>query len=230
MRIALTGNPNSGKTTMYNALTGRNEKVGNWAGVTVDKKEHPIKKTYSAGQQLTATIFPNGFQSVQTANGVVNGEAAFVGYPNPWGRVGSSFLISRTVSMCSACKYKEGAWAFMRTLLLPRELVQTGYSANDRFYTNRENFQRSAEHAMTSDVSSTMIYGDVTVHSHKVSQAEYDQLMALYDAIDTVRRRDPDLETIITEAAGAYFAGDKTLDETAALIQNRAQLYVSERT
>ena len=43
MRIALTGNPNSGKTTMYNALTGRNEKVGNWAGVTVEKKEHPIK-------------------------------------------------------------------------------------------------------------------------------------------------------------------------------------------
>ena len=34
MRIALTGNPNSGKTTMYNALTGSNEKVGNWAGVT----------------------------------------------------------------------------------------------------------------------------------------------------------------------------------------------------
>ncbi len=46
MRIALTGNPNSGKTTMYNALTGSNEKVGNWAGVTVDKKEHAIKKAY----------------------------------------------------------------------------------------------------------------------------------------------------------------------------------------
>lgn len=44
MRIALTGNPNSGKTTMYNALTGRNEKIGNWAGVTVEKKEHTIKK------------------------------------------------------------------------------------------------------------------------------------------------------------------------------------------
>ena len=49
MRIALAGNPNSGKTTMYNALTGRNEKVGNWAGVTVDKKEHPIKKKYCNG-------------------------------------------------------------------------------------------------------------------------------------------------------------------------------------
>ena len=35
MRIALAGNPNSGKATMYNGLTGSNEKVGNWAGVTV---------------------------------------------------------------------------------------------------------------------------------------------------------------------------------------------------
>ena len=51
MRIALAGNPNSGKTTMYNALTGSNEKIGNWAGVTVDKKEHLIKKTYYDGDQ-----------------------------------------------------------------------------------------------------------------------------------------------------------------------------------
>ena len=47
MRIAFAGNPNSGKTTMYNALTGRNEKVGNWAGVTVDRKEAPIRKATS---------------------------------------------------------------------------------------------------------------------------------------------------------------------------------------
>lgn len=62
MRIALTGNPNSGKTTMYNALTGRNEKVGNWAGVTVDKKEHPIRKTYYAGEeQLIAVDLPGAY-------------------------------------------------------------------------------------------------------------------------------------------------------------------------
>ena len=46
MIIALAGNPNSGKTTMYNALTGSNETVGNWAGVTVDKKARAIKKSY----------------------------------------------------------------------------------------------------------------------------------------------------------------------------------------
>ena len=62
MRIALTGNPNSGKTTMYNALTGRNEKVGNWAGVTVEKKEHPIKKAYAGGaEELVAVDLPGAY-------------------------------------------------------------------------------------------------------------------------------------------------------------------------
>ena len=62
MRIALAGNPNSGKTTMYNALTGKNEKVGNWAGVTVDKKEHPIKKSlYSGNEELIVVDLPGAY-------------------------------------------------------------------------------------------------------------------------------------------------------------------------
>ena len=62
MRIALAGNPNSGKTTMYNALTGCNEKVGNWAGVTVESKAHPIKKSLcGAGQELIAVDLPGAY-------------------------------------------------------------------------------------------------------------------------------------------------------------------------
>ena len=61
MRIAFAGNPNSGKTTMYNALTGRNERVGNWAGVTVDKKESPIKKTYAGGVEMIAVDLPGAY-------------------------------------------------------------------------------------------------------------------------------------------------------------------------
>lgn len=62
MRIALAGNPNSGKTTMYNMLTGANEKVGNWAGVTVEKKEAPIKKSYSKnGSGLIAVDLPGAY-------------------------------------------------------------------------------------------------------------------------------------------------------------------------
>ena len=62
MRIAMAGNPNSGKTTMYNALTGRNEKIGNWAGVTVDKKESPIKKNfYDGDKELIAVDLPGAY-------------------------------------------------------------------------------------------------------------------------------------------------------------------------
>ena len=61
MKIALTGNPNSGKTTMYNALTGRNEKVGNWAGVTVEAKEHLIKNKFYKGEELIAVDLPGAY-------------------------------------------------------------------------------------------------------------------------------------------------------------------------
>lgn len=62
MRIALTGNPNSGKTTMFNALTGRNEKVGNWAGVTVERKEHSIKKSFNTSTEtLIAVDLPGAY-------------------------------------------------------------------------------------------------------------------------------------------------------------------------
>ena len=61
MRIAFAGNPNSGKTTMFNALTGRNEKVGNWAGVTVDIKQAPIRRVYTHGKAMVAIDLPGTY-------------------------------------------------------------------------------------------------------------------------------------------------------------------------
>lgn len=61
MRIALTGNPNSGKTTMFNALTGSSERVGNWAGVTVEKKERAVKKMYGGDEKLIAVDLPGAY-------------------------------------------------------------------------------------------------------------------------------------------------------------------------
>ena len=62
MRIALAGNPNSGKTTMYNALTGRNERVGNWAGVTVERKESAVRSGYYDGaEELIMVDLPGAY-------------------------------------------------------------------------------------------------------------------------------------------------------------------------
>ena len=61
MRIAFAGNPNSGKTTMYNLMTGENERVGNWGGVTVGKKEAPFDSSYTGGKNITAVDLPGAY-------------------------------------------------------------------------------------------------------------------------------------------------------------------------
>ncbi len=83
MRIALTGNPNSGKTTMYNALTGSSEKVGNWAGVTVDKKEHHIKKTYYSGSETLVAVDLPGAYSMSPFTSEESVTSSYVKNENP---------------------------------------------------------------------------------------------------------------------------------------------------
>ncbi len=83
MRIAFAGNPNSGKTTMYNALTGGNEHVGNWAGVTVDKKEGNIKKIYQTGNEELIAVDLPGAYSMSPYTSEESVTSAYVKNENP---------------------------------------------------------------------------------------------------------------------------------------------------
>ena len=83
MRIALAGNPNSGKTTMYNALTGSSERVGNWAGVTVDKKERNIKKNYCTGKEDLIAVDLPGAYSMSPFTSEESIISAYVKHENP---------------------------------------------------------------------------------------------------------------------------------------------------
>ncbi|MCT4660855.1 MAG: ferrous iron transporter B [Tissierellales bacterium] len=83
MKVALTGNPNSGKTTLFNAITGKIERVGNWAGVTIDKKEGDIKKSLNkTGREITAVDLPGAYSmSPFTSEESITSE--FVNNENP---------------------------------------------------------------------------------------------------------------------------------------------------
>lgn len=180
------------------------------------------------GQQMLMCTSIGSFEEIQEHKAFFGGEVSYVGYPNDWSEAGSCFGLSEGCAMTSACKDKEGAWAFLRTLLLPRNRADNFRTA---FSTNREDFQRLAREAMKPGERNHMVdYGNIQITYRAATQAEYDQIMELYNAAEGAYRTDSALSEIIMENAGAYFAGDKTVDEAVELIQRRAQLYVDEQS
>lgn len=83
MKIALTGNPNSGKTTLFNAITGKIEYVGNWAGVTVEKKEGPIKKSLNPSDTYISVVDLPGAYSMSPFTSEESITSDFVKNENP---------------------------------------------------------------------------------------------------------------------------------------------------
>ncbi len=83
MKIALAGNPNSGKTTMYNALTGSKERVGNWAGVTVDKKESEIRTCFYDGEEELIVVDLPGAYSMSPFTSEESVTSEYVKTENP---------------------------------------------------------------------------------------------------------------------------------------------------
>lgn len=71
-------------------------------------------------------------------------------------------------------------------------------------------------------------WATLNIDLQATTQQEYDQIMELYNTIDSIYSYDTKISEIVSDVAGSYFAGDKSLDETASLIQNRVNTYVNE--
>ena len=161
------------------------------------------------------------------------GRATFIGYPTEDGSVGSSFGISgRTLAMSSACQNKEAAWEFLRQVLLPQYRDMDDMIDNHSFFltpVNRTDYDMMIECVMTKDVLGELRSGELpTLKIHRSTQEEVDRFEDLFNSIETINLYDPTVYDIANEACGPYFAGDKTIDETVTLIQNRVSLYLNE--
>ena len=204
-----------------------------------------------SGDSPVATDTPpqNDWGRGEPENRLIPGRyISYIGYPMEDGSCGSSFMVSGGLALSSTCKDKETAWSFMRQLLLPvPDDEEWGYN-HWGFPTNKSDFEKQVEAAMKveymTDAEGNQIldlngdpiqdsrggygYGNLMVDTQATTQEEYDQFMELYNAVDTIYSSDNSIFDIISEVAGSYFAGDRTLDDAAGLIQNKVNIYVNE--
>ena len=222
-----------------------------WNNVDWEEYEDDNTRVMNGKQMLLNAYLYDLGDSLQMYEVVFNGGYSFIGFPQEDGSVGSSFSLGNGIAMSSTCKDKEGAWSFMREYLMPQyanvdeEYMIGGYNLS----TNKADFEKMVEMAMKKEYQLdengnqvldengqpievpkyTYGFNDLTVDVYATTQEQYDQFMALYNAIDSISTYDENIYNIVNEVAGGYFNGDKTVQDTAKQIQDRVTLYVNEQ-
>ena len=193
-----------------------------------------------AGRQMLIADSIGTLEDLQFHRTCFGEDFSFVGYPSVDGSVGSRFNIDIGPSISSTCKDKEGAWSFLRTLLLPKyegRAITGEYDAYAEYESpyrylpvNRADFEWLAEYRLArTSGGGVSLDGELDLSYVPFTQELYDQFMELYNSIDRSTAWSEDIRDIVTEAAGGYFAGDKSLDDTAREVQSRVSLYVNEQ-
>lgn len=168
---------------------------------------------------------------VQFMDMYFGGRGSFIGVPVEDGSVGSCFLPGgHRLAISSTCKNKEAAWKFVRQLLLPKESQQTIGSLFS-LPVNRADYNRLVRRFRSENIN-MMFYrfgkNAPPIEIHPVTDEELERYEDFINSIDKIDLCDDTIYNIVWEVAGAYFAGDKTVDEAVQIIQNRVSLYVNE--
>lgn len=139
---------------------------------------------------------------------------SYIGLPTVDGSCGSDIYVSAPVGICSQTKFPEACWDFLKFMLKDVETENSG-----RLPVYMPYLQKQIEKAKL----------EAPPGGVKMTDEDAQRFFALLNAIDNVAIYDETILGIIDEEASVFFAGDKTAKETAAIIQSRVQLYVSEQ-
>lgn len=221
---------------------------------SVDYEDYEGEPTrISNGKQMLMSVGVSDFTDIQMYKAFFGGKVSFIGYPREDGSVGSCFVLNGgALAMSTSCKDKDGAWSYIRQLLLPKyegvEDSNSLWGMGGSLPANKADFETVSKAAMKAEYETDengnpvldengnpieisnggWSWDGFEIDVKATTQAEYDQIMALYNAVDSLYDYDQKISEIVSDEAGAYFAGDKTLDECAAQIQSRVKIYVNE--
>ncbi|MDR1132442.1 MAG: extracellular solute-binding protein [Oscillospiraceae bacterium] len=190
------------------------------------------------GRQLFTIFGAGDFDSFQYYKASHGGQIVFKGFPSESGDGGGVAQMSGGIAMTSACRDKDGAWQFVRALI--SEDYQE--SLNWNFPVNRKAFDKKLAEAMKQEYTTDengervpvsrggmSIDDGAMVEFYAITQEEADQIRALIDSVTGTFNYDQSMMELINEEAAYYFAGEKTVDETADIIQSRMTLYINEQ-
>ena len=186
----------------------------------------------------------SGFDDIYYQLEAMENDADFVGYPGVTGGYGCGFLPLGSIAMTTACKDKDAAWGFIRSLLSEDvQLQQTGFPMLNSAFDKKAADAMKQEY-VTDENGNTVLdangepirvilytigFFNETVDVYAVTPEQYQIVRDLIDSTHSVYSFDENILSIVSEECAAYFSGAKTIDETAALIQNRVSLYMAEQ-
>ncbi|MGM9522223.1 MAG: extracellular solute-binding protein [Oscillospiraceae bacterium] len=193
-----------------------------------------------SGRQMLSVQYISDFDSIQMLRKMFGGEVTFVGFPTGHGN-GSAFNINSGLAMSSTCKNKDGAWEFIRTFLTEDYQTDNVWS----FPTNKAAFDAKLTDAMTPIYYTDPVTGeqveqdrggwwigegeDDVIYIYAMSEEDRDVLMELINSTESIYEYDDTLYQVITEDVAAFYAGQKSAEEVAKLIQSRVSIYVNEQ-
>lgn len=191
------------------------------------------------GLQMLETTSFGGLQDIPYYNSFFEGGAAFIGYPTSDGSAGSSFLLlGRKTAMSSTCRDKEAAWEFMRRTIQSQAGPSLQHAVNEdqvRIRINRKDYQQAITAELNNSNKTSRGYVNVPAFSGGPARRVYfpvqedvGQYEALISGTTQIYWPNSALSDVVWDAIGPYLAGDKTMDETIRLVQNRVGLYVNE--
>ena len=171
--------------------------------------------------------------------GLFGGDLTYIGYPNKnrdgvYAFMGDSFAIS------SLSENKDAAWEFIKQIITRDYQGENYYDNMEGCPTRKDIYEMYLKTYITDEVytdefgnevlprEGSMGMNQLVVDIKPLSQQEIDRFNSQIDSISRTWSVDTSLYEIISEEAAAYFAGDKSVDETASLIQDRAQTYIKE--